>query len=137
MGSRGEQQADGPKASACCPLYHEAIELIGKRWTGAIIGVLVESGPQPLRFSELAHAVPELSDRLLSERMKELEARGIVERTVHAGPPVRVQYRLTPMGRDLAPALSELKGWARRWLREERAGAGQRPERSPAGTAAR
>jgi DNA-binding HxlR family transcriptional regulator len=136
MGSKSDQQADGPKAAACCPLYHEAIELIGKRWTGAIVGVLMESQPQPLRFSELSHAVPELSDRLLSERMKELEARRIVERTVHAGPPVRVQYRLTPMGRDLAPALSELKSWARRWLREEGQGAGRSGERSPAGTAA-
>ena len=137
MGSRGEQQADGPKAAACCPLYHQAIELIGKRWTGAIVGVLLESEPRALRFSQLAQAVPELSDRLLSERMKELEARGIVERTVQAGPPVRVQYRLTPMGRDLAPALSELKGWARRWLREERSTTREGEEPSPVGASLR
>ena len=99
---------------ACCPLYHEAVELIGKRWTGAIVAVLLEEGP--LRFSEIAQAVPELSDRLLSERMKELEARGLVERTVRPGPPVRVEYSLTDMGRDLEPALAELKAWARRWL---------------------
>ena len=70
----------------------------------------------PLRFSEIAQAVPELSDRLLSERMKELEARGIVERTVLPGPPVRVEYRLSKMGRELEPALSELQRWANRWL---------------------
>jgi DNA-binding HxlR family transcriptional regulator len=136
MSSKGEQQAEGPKATACCPLYHEAVELIGKRWTGAIVAVLVQSGSRPpgLRFSELAHAVPQLSDRLLSERMKELEARGVVERTVHPGPPVRVEYRLTPMGRDLAPALAELKAWANRWLREERATASA-PARAPAGAA--
>ncbi len=72
----------------------------------------------PLRFSEIAQAVPELSDRLLSERMKELEARGIVERTVLPGPPVRVEYSLSRMGRELQPALSELERWARRWLGE-------------------
>jgi DNA-binding HxlR family transcriptional regulator len=71
-----------------------------------------------LRFSEIAHAVPELSDRLLSERMKELEARGIVERTVHPGPPLRVEYSLSEMGRELEPALSELQRWAGRWLRD-------------------
>jgi DNA-binding HxlR family transcriptional regulator len=70
----------------------------------------------PLRFSEVAHAVPELSDRLLSERMKELEARGIVERTVIPGPPLRVEYGLSEMGRELEPALSELQRWAERWL---------------------
>ena len=115
MGARRARQAKGAKSVACCPYYHEAIELIGKRWTGAIVGVLLEG---PLRFSEIAQAVPELSDRLLSERMKELEARGVVERTVLAGPPVHVEYRLTEMGRALQPALSELRDWARQWLDE-------------------
>ena len=101
--------------SSCCPFYHRAVELIGRRWTGAIVRVLMDG---PMRFSEIAQSVPELSDRLLSERMKELERRGIVERTVHAGPPVRVEYALSPMGRELEPALSELQRWARRWLIE-------------------
>ncbi len=70
-----------------------------------------------MRFSEVGQAVPELSDRLLSARMKELEARGLVHRTVHAGPPLRVEYSLTDMGRALEPALSEIERWARRWLR--------------------
>jgi DNA-binding HxlR family transcriptional regulator len=106
----------------CCPLYHEAVELVGRRWTGAILRVLMDG---PLRFSEVAQAVPELSDRLLSERMKELEARGIVERTVHPGPPVRVEYSLSQMGRELEPALSELQRWAKRWLgRAQRVSAG-------------
>lgn len=99
----------------CCPLYHEAIELIGRRWTGAIVGVLIIE-QRGLRFKEVAAAVPELSDRLLSERMKELEARGLVERTVTPGRPVRVEYALTEMGRELAPAVHELERWARRWL---------------------
>jgi DNA-binding HxlR family transcriptional regulator len=99
--------------SSCCPLYHEAVELVGRRWTGAILRVLMDG---PMRFSEVAQAVPELSDRLLSERMKELEARGIVQRTVHPGPPVRVEYSLSKMGCELGPALSEIQQWARRWL---------------------
>jgi DNA-binding HxlR family transcriptional regulator len=107
--------ADAPPA--CCPYYHEAVELIGRRWTGAIVAVLLDGGP--MRFSEIANAVPELSDRLLSERMKELEARGVVTRHVEPGPPIKVHYELTDMGRSLQPALAELKSWARRWLRAE------------------
>ena len=103
-----------PSAAGCCPFYHEAVELVGRRWTGAILRVLMDG---PMRFSEIAHAVPQLSDRLLSERMKELEGRGIVERTVYPGPPVRVEYSLSRMGRDLEPALSELQRWAWRWLK--------------------
>ncbi len=98
----------------CCPYYHQAVELIGRRWTGAIVSVLIHR--TTLRFGEIAEAVPELSDRLLSERMKELEARGVVRRTVRPGRPVRVEYTLTEMGRELAPAVRELERWARRWL---------------------
>jgi DNA-binding HxlR family transcriptional regulator len=99
----------------CCPLYHEAVELVGRRWTGAILRVLMDGA---LRFSEIAQAVPELSDRLLSERMKELERRGIVERRVISGPPLRVEYSLSQMGHELEPALAELQRWANRWLGE-------------------
>ena len=102
------------RPGACCPYLHEAVELVGKRWSGAIVYVLLEGGP--MRFSEIGGAVPNLSDRLLSERMKELEARGIVERQVHDGSPARVEYGLTDMGRELAPALRELRAWALRWL---------------------
>jgi DNA-binding HxlR family transcriptional regulator len=102
------------RAPGCCPRYHEAIELLGRRWTGAIVRVLTHRSP--LRFSELAQAVPQLSDRLLSERLKELEARGIVERTELPGRPARVEYALTPMGRELEPALLALEAWAQRWL---------------------
>jgi DNA-binding HxlR family transcriptional regulator len=111
----GEQteSGGGNGRSGCCPLYHEAVELVGKRWTGAILQVLMDG---PMRFSEIGQAVPELSDRLLSERMKELEARRIVERRVIPGPPLRVEYSLSKMGRELEPALSELQRWAARWL---------------------
>src|SRR3954451_23337939 len=98
----------------CCPRYHEAVELVGKRWTGAILYVLLHGGR--LRFTEIAQAVPDLSDRLLSERMKELESRGIVARHVSDTPPVKVCNELTDKGRELAPAMAELKAWADRWL---------------------
>src|SRR3954463_5385230 len=97
-----------------CPLFHAAIELIGKRWTGAIISALTEG---PMRFGELAKAVPGLSDRLLSQRLRELEDAGVVERDVEAGTPVKVSYSLTEKGDDLRPAISELSAWARRWKR--------------------
>ena len=105
----------GRGTGGCCPYYHDAVELIGRRWTGAIIAVLLSS-PEPLRFSEIGAAVPQLSDRLLSERIKELERRGLVVRDDAPGAPARTGYRLSAMGRDLEPALTELSHWARRWL---------------------
>jgi DNA-binding HxlR family transcriptional regulator len=115
MRERTKANAAGEATTAhCCPLYHEAVELVGRRWTGAILRVLMDG---PLRFSEIGQAVPELSDRLLSERMKELEARGMIERTVISGPPLRVEYELSRMGMELEPALAELQRWANRWLR--------------------
>lgn len=104
--------ADQPPCTAVCPYFHAAIELIGKRWTGAIICALTE---RPMRYGELGKAVPGLSDRLLSQRLRELEGQGLVERKVEAGTPVRVTYSLTATGEDLGPAIRELKAWARRW----------------------
>lgn len=104
-----------PQEAPCgevCPKFHEAIELIGKRWTGAILCALTE---RPMRYGELGKAVPGLSDRLLSQRLRELEDEGLVEREVEAGTPVRVTYSLTPTGEDLGPAIRELKAWAKRW----------------------
>ncbi len=107
-GSETQDQA----VHGVCPHFHAAIELIGKRWTGAIVSALTEG---PLRFAELARAVPGLSDRLLSQRLRELEQEGLVERQVEAGTPVRVTYSLTQKGAELRPALAELKSWAKRW----------------------
>lgn len=100
------------QSTAVCPHFHAAIELIGKRWTGAIVSAL---GDGPLRFGELGKAVPGLSDRLLSRRLRELEDAGLVKRDVEDGAPVRVAYSLTQKGADLGPAMSELRAWARRW----------------------
>ena len=96
-----------------CPRYHHAVELLGKRWTGAIV-VLLLAGAN--RFNELASRIPEMSDRMLSERLKELEAEGIVERVVLPETPVRVEYRLTEKGRSLQDAVGAISEWAERWL---------------------
>jgi len=98
---------------ACCSLYHQAVELVGKRWTGAIVAVLLEG---PARFSEIRECVPDLSDRLLSERLKELEGEGIVDRVVIDETPPKVQYLLTPKGKALEPAVLSLRSWAQQWL---------------------
>jgi DNA-binding HxlR family transcriptional regulator len=98
----------------CCPQYHLAVELIGRRWTGAIVAVLLADSPQ--RFSELRASVPGLSDRVLSQRMRELESEELVERTVHPGPPLRVEYSLTPKGIDLEPVVRALESWGQRWM---------------------
>ena len=72
-----------------------------------------------MRFGELGKAVPGLSDRLLSQRLRELEEEGLVQREVEAGTPVRVTYSLTPTGEGLGPAIRELKAWAKYWKRSD------------------
>ncbi len=99
--------------NAVCPLYHRAVELVGRRWTGAILMVLLQGS---CRFTDIAHAVPGLSDRLLSERLKELECEGIVMRTVHPETPVRIEYQLTEKGRDLSGVAEAVTRWATHWL---------------------
>ncbi|MET8950077.1 winged helix-turn-helix transcriptional regulator [Streptomyces sp. NPDC004393] len=84
-------------------------QLLGKRWTGPIVAVLVE---QPANFAALRRAVPGLSERMLSDRLTELGAAGLVVREVDEGPPLRVSYRLTRAGAALEPALKELGQWA-------------------------
>ncbi len=94
------------------PDFHAAIELIGRRWAGAILWSL---GQRPHYFAELTTSVPGLSDRLLSRRLRELESAGLVARSVSEDTPPRVSYALTDKGRALAPVLSELADWARDW----------------------
>src|ERR1700755_2794899 len=113
-GTATSDEPDIETECRCCPRYHEAVELVGKRWTGAILYVLLRGGR--MRFPEIANSVEDLRDRLLSERMKELESRGIVERHVSDTTPTKVCYELTPKGRELAPALAGLQAWAERWL---------------------
>jgi DNA-binding HxlR family transcriptional regulator len=97
--------------SKVCTRFHHAVELIGRRWTGAIISLLLV-GPQC--FNEMLTAVPGLSDRLLTERLRELESEGLVRRNVIPGPPVRVSYALTEAGIGLKPVIESLSRWAER-----------------------
>jgi DNA-binding HxlR family transcriptional regulator len=99
--------------ASLCPRYHHAIELIGRRWSGAILQVM-RSGT--VRFSDLAAAIPGLSDRMLSERLKELESERLIERRVIPETPVRVEYRLTPQGEALGTVLDAVMAWAHDWL---------------------
>lgn len=96
-----------------CPHFHRAVELIGRRWTGAIVYVLLN---ERTRFAGLRAAIPEITDRMLSERLRELEQEGIVERSVIPDTPVRVEYALTDKGRALAGAVNALGTWAHEWL---------------------
>jgi DNA-binding HxlR family transcriptional regulator len=106
--------SNAPPPAEVCPHFHAAVELIGRRWSGAILSALSE---RPLRFGELSQSIPRVSDRLLSQRLRELEEKGLIERSVQAGTPVRVTYSLTSKGAALRPALRELRDWARRWNR--------------------
>ena len=96
-----------------CSRFHRASELIGRRWTGAIIFVLLESR---CRFATLRAAIPDITDRMLSERLQELEQEGIVERTVVPDTPVRVEYALTRKGRGLSTAIAAIGEWAEKWI---------------------
>lgn len=96
-----------------CPYYHETVELVGRRWTGAILRALL-SGIK--RFGDLRDTIPDLSDRMLSERLKELEVEGIVARIVFPETPVRIEYHLTPKGCALETVMNAILAWADEWL---------------------
>ncbi|MDN0200389.1 helix-turn-helix domain-containing protein [Streptomyces sp. S.PNR 29] len=96
-------------------------QLLGKRWTGPIVSVLTEG---PAYFVNLRRAIPGISERMLSDRLTELGAAGLVVREVDEGPPLRVSYRLTEAGAALKPALGELKEWAKKYLPDGERGAG-------------
>lgn len=106
-----ESMSDMPH-SPFCPKYQRTVELIGRRWTGAILRALFSDVN---RFSDLGLTVPGLSDRMLAERLKELEIEGIVRRTVIPDTPVRVEYALTDKGRELETVIVAVSGWAERW----------------------
>ena len=99
-----------------CPRYHHAVELIGARWSGAIIRALLEGRH---RYAEVKAYVPGLSDTMLAQRLRELEAEGLIERQVEPTTPVRVAYRLTAKGEALAPVVQALEAWAHDWITAE------------------
>jgi DNA-binding HxlR family transcriptional regulator len=96
-----------------CERYQMAVEIIAKRWTTLIIKQLM---PGPQRFSELAAQLEVVSDRVLSERLKELEQADIISRRVIPEPPIRVEYALTEKGRALEPIISEIEAWSQTWI---------------------
>ena len=109
-----------------CGRFHRAVELIGRRWSGAIIQLLLGG---PSRYAELRSAIPDITDRMLSERLRELEDEQIVARTVVPETPVRVEYSLTAKGRALAPALAAIGQWAEKWV--DAGPAARRPAAAP------
>lgn len=96
-----------------CARFHRAVELIGSRWTGAIIQTLLQG---KTRYALIKAAIPDITDRMLSERLRSLEAEDLVTRWVIADTPVRVEYELTDKGRSLEDALREIGTWAERWF---------------------
>ncbi|MDP9206496.1 MAG: helix-turn-helix transcriptional regulator [Gemmatimonadota bacterium] len=99
--------------SPVCSRFHRAVELIGSRWTGAIIQTLLQG---KTRYALIKAAIPDITDRMLSERLRSLEAEDLVTRWVIADTPVRVEYELTDKGRSLQNALREIGTWAERWI---------------------
>jgi DNA-binding HxlR family transcriptional regulator len=99
--------------SELCPRFHRAVELIGKRWTGAIVRVLL-AGPH--RFNEILSAIPGISDRLLTERLRELEAAALIVRNVESGSPIKVVYEVTCAGAELQEPMDALGRWAEKWI---------------------
>ncbi len=116
------------EAPALCTRFHRASELIGRRWTGAIIFLLLK---QPCRFATLRDGIPDITDRMLSERLQELEEEGLVARTVIPETPVRVEYSLTRKGKSLAEPISAIANWAEKHIVLDR------PARKPAAKSAR
>ena len=96
-----------------CTKFHQASELIGRRWTGAILFLLLK---QKCRFATLRDAIPDITDRMLSDRLQELEREAVVERTVVPETPVRVEYSLTKKGRALTDAMDAIATWAEKWM---------------------
>jgi DNA-binding HxlR family transcriptional regulator len=100
-------------SSRVCSRFHRAVELIGGRWTGAIIQTLLQG---PTRYAFIKAAIPDITDRMLSERLRTLEGEDVLIRRVVPESPVRVEYELTEKGRSLDAALREIAGWAERWI---------------------
>jgi DNA-binding HxlR family transcriptional regulator len=90
-----------------------AIELIGKRWTSA---VLLAAAGGARRYGEYRAMVAGISDRLLTQRLKELQAEGLIERTVVPSTPVQIVYSPTAAARELIAALQPLSVWGQRRL---------------------
>ncbi|GAA4717178.1 winged helix-turn-helix transcriptional regulator [Brevibacillus fulvus] len=96
-----------------CPKFEGAVNILGKRWTGLILHVLLRG---PARFKEIREIVPQMSDKMLSERLKELEEEQIIERRVYPETPVRIEYELTEKGNDLRHVIESIEVWSHKWM---------------------
>lgn len=101
--------------SPVCTHFQRAAAMLGRRWNPQLIRMLLSGA---VRYSDLKAGVPQISDHVLSERLRELEAAGIIDRQVTPSVPVRIEYRLTERGEDLAGVIGELGAWAERWAAE-------------------
>lgn len=101
------------EGSSLCPRYHQAVELLGRRWAGAIVSVLLRG---PARYNEIRAGIPDISDRMLAERLKELESEGVLVRTVIPEAPIGVEYGLTEKGRALDAPVAAIGKWAEKWI---------------------
>lgn len=106
-----------------CTRFHRAVELIGARWSGAILRALFTG---QYRFVAIKAAIPGISDTMLAQRLRELEAASIIERRMVTTAPVLVEYHLTARGRELAPVMDALLAWSHRWI--------ELPDAGPAGS---
>lgn len=99
--------------SGFCPHYHQAVQLVGRRWTGSILRAIMAGRH---RYAEIRSTIPGVSDTMLAQRLNEMEREGLVDRRVIPESPVRVEYHLTEKGQALLPAVRALAAWADTWL---------------------
>lgn len=103
----------GDQARECDERLTQAFALLGKRWSGVILGLLLQG---PAHFAVLARTVPGISERMLSDRLAELSEAGLIDRRVLDGPPLGVVYQLTESGRAMGPGLLKLGQWAEQYM---------------------
>jgi DNA-binding HxlR family transcriptional regulator len=115
-----------PHNESLCPKFQAAMEVLAKPWTGLIVVTLAEGG-RALRFSELGERVPGIGDRMLSERLKELESLGVVERRVLSCRPVGVEYELTEAGKAFQDVSAAIARWGEKLLAAKAASADPAP----------
>lgn len=101
--------------NSVCPKFEAAFKILGKRWTGLLINVMLNGSN---RFSDFEEVIPNLSAKMLAERLKELEEHGIITRSVYPETPVRIEYELTEKGKDLQKVMNEVQEWASKWTEE-------------------
>ncbi len=116
MSTESSTAQDTPRITEYCQVYAQLMDMLSRRWMGLILRVLM-SGPH--RFNQILAAIPGLSDPLLTQRLREMEAKDIVKRRVLPESPVRVEYELTDAGKDLERAVRALSDWASKWWAPE------------------